>query len=77
MTKESYTFALEIHLQDIFYSIIDTDMILKGDEVYERTEVKLTENFLLWGNQTFERHVFRSIMQQHEESMAQYVTRLR
>lgn len=64
-------------LQDIFYTIPGADTVADGEDPYVKTVDTLNAFFKPKVNITYERHVFRSLRQMEEETVAQYVTRLR
>lgn len=64
-------------LQDIFYAIPDADIIIEDEDPYIKTKEVLTNYFKPKINTTFERHKFRNMSQKEEESIGQFVTRLR
>ena len=70
--------ALLLHLagsevQDIFETLADTGT----DDQYEVAVTKLDDHFTPQKNIPFERHVFRQLKQEENESTDQYITRLR
>ena len=80
ITKPEQKKALLLHLaggevQDIFETLGDT----QDEEVdpYQDAIDKLNEYFIPQKNLTYERHIFRSIKQGHNEAIDQFVTKLR
>jgi len=64
-------------LQDIFYSIPEAEIVAEGETPYTKTVKVLEAYFKPRMNTTYERHIFRNLSQGAEETMVQYVTRLR
>ena len=58
-------------VQDIFFTLADTG------NTYETAKAKITAYFTPRKNTSYNRHMFRKACQNDEESVAQYVTRLR
>lgn len=48
-----------------------------GESDYQKAEEALTNHFVLQVNSTFQNHLFRSMEQQENETVAQFVTRLK
>lgn len=64
-------------IQDIFYAIPDADTVAANEDPYKKTKEVLTNYFKPKINTTIERHKFRSMSQKENESIGQFVTRLR
>ncbi|XP_071626806.1 uncharacterized protein [Temnothorax longispinosus] len=64
-------------LQDIFYAIPDCDVVIGNEDPYEKTKKVLTDYFRPKLNTTYERHLFRNMAQKEDETVGQFVTRLR
>ena len=58
-------------IQDMFFTLADTG------NTYESAKAKITAYFTPRKNTSYNRHMFRKACQNDEESVAQYVTRLR
>ena len=58
-------------VQDIFFTLADTG------NTYESAKAKISAYFTPRKNTSYNRHMFRKACQNDEESVAQYVTRLR
>ena len=72
--------ALPLHLageavQDVHESLNLT--FSAGEYVYVRTLAELDKQFEVKANQPYERHVFRQMVQQPNETVAQFVTKLK
>ena len=72
--------ALLLHLageavQDVHESLNLT--FSAGEDVYVRTLAELDKQFEVKANQPYERHVFRQMVQQPNETVAQFVTKLK
>ena len=72
--------ALLLHLageavQDVYESLNLT--FSAGEDVYVRTLAELDKQFEVKANQPYERHVFRQMVQQPNETVAQFVTKLK
>ena len=72
--------ALLLHLageavQDVHESLNLT--FSAGEDVYARTLAELDKQFEVKANQPYERHVFRQMVQQPNETVAQFVTKLK
>ena len=63
-------------VQDIFYTL---DLVVgeEGDDDYTIAKKTLTNHFTPQSNVPYERHTFRSMAQESNETIEQYVTRLR
>lgn len=66
-----------LELQDIFYTIPNTDIVTQNEDPYMKTKEVLTNYFKPKINITFERHKFRKMSQKENESIGQFVTKLR
>ena len=64
-------------LQDVFYSIPNCDNPPAGENLYAYTKRLLTEYFKPRVNKTYERHVFRALVQKEDETMVHFIARLR
>ena len=76
VTDDSQKRQLLLHcagesVQDIFFTLADTG------NTYENAKAKITSYFTPRKNTSYNRHMFRKDCQNVEESVAQYVTRLR
>ena len=60
-------------MRDIFRGLENTGTATE----YETAVTKLNEHFTVKTNATFQRHKFRKLAQSHEETVAQFVSRLR
>ena len=58
-------------VQDIFFTLADTG------NTYETAKAKIMAYFTPHKNTSYNRHMFRKACQNDEDSVAQYVTRLR
>ena len=65
-----------VEVQDIFFTLTIPDPG-EGEDEYSVAKGKLNTYFTPKVNITYERSQFRSLTQQHEESMDQFITRLR
>ena len=75
-TPQEQKRALLLHLagsdvQDIF------ETLPSGGDTYDQTMTSLDAYFLPKVNETYERHVFRQLVQREDETVDQFVTRLR
>lgn len=64
-------------LQDVFYAIPGADTVAAEEDAYDKTRTALNDYFKPKTNKTYERHIFRGLAQRDEETMNQFVTRLR
>lgn len=62
-----------LEVQDIFFNLPEGE----GDNVYERTRNALNNHFNPQSNVPFERHMFRSTAQSPDETIEQFVIKLR
>ncbi|XP_050059725.1 uncharacterized protein LOC126551010 [Aphis gossypii] len=82
ITKDTQKQAIILHrggqeLQDIFFSIPEHGNPPDGTTTFQHTINLLDQHFIPKVNPVFERHVFRKIRQEANESVGQFISKLR
>ncbi|CAI6367348.1 unnamed protein product [Macrosiphum euphorbiae] len=82
ITKDTQKQAIILHrggqeLQDIFFGIPEHGNPPDGTTVFQHTINLLDQHFIPKVNPVFERHVFRKIRQEVNESVGQFISKLR